>query len=406
MTVQQPSAEPAGTDSEAAEPPWVLPLTDIGASRLAEVGGKALHLAELLRGGFRVPPGFCLTTSAYERATDQALLRRRLEELAATPGNDDTALSRGAEAVASLVRAAAVPDEVEADVASSYRRMGPGVAVAVRSSATAEDLPFASFAGQQDTYLAVVGEAEVMDAVRRCWASLWTERAVAYRARQGIDPRRVRIAVVVQQMVDAEVAGVLFTADPVTGRRRRTVIDASPGLGEAVVSGAVNPDHVIVDADSGTVVVRRRGDKRLAVRSRPGGGTMRIEAPPSQDRFCLTDGQLRTLTALGTRVEQHLGSPQDIEWAIDADGIPGSRRPDRSRRSTPSRPAHHRREEGDGSTSASASPRASTSPSRRWAWRPSGSWRPPWPPCSARPWPTVVPGRRCTPTPASDCSRT
>ena len=259
---------------------------------------------------------------AYERVTDQALLRRRLDELAATPADDDTTLSRLAEAVASLVLAAPVPAEVEAAVGTSYRRMGPAVAVAVRSSATAEDLPFASFAGQQDTFLAVVGEAEVIDAVRRCWASLWTERAVAYRARQGIDPRRVRIAVVVQRMVDAEVAGVLFTADPVTGRRRRTVIDASPGLGEAVVSGAVNPDHVIVDADSGAVVERRPGDKRLAIRLRPGGGTMRIEAPPSQDRFCLTDDQLRMLTALGTRVEQHLGSPQDIEWAIDTDGVP------------------------------------------------------------------------------------
>jgi hypothetical protein len=157
----------------------------------------------------------------------------------------------------------------------SSRDGEPAVPVAVRSSATAEDLPTASFAGQQDTYLNVVGVEALVDAVRRCWASLWTDRAVAYRADLGIDDAEVRLAVVVQRMVAAQVAGVLFTADPVSGRRTRAVLDASPGLGEAVVSGMVNPDHLAVEG--GRVVDRRLGDKAVAVRALPGGGTERVE---------------------------------------------------------------------------------------------------------------------------------
>src|SRR5438128_7052004 len=179
-------------------------------------------------------------------------------------------------------------------MAVAYASVGDERDVAVRSSATAEDLPFASFAGLQDTYLNVVGLAAVLDAVHRCWASLWTERAVVYRATNGIDHTGVSLAVVVQRMVDAAVAGVMFTADPVTGRRRQAVIDASPGLGEAVVSGAVNPDHFVVDAATGAVLQRRIGDKRLLVRARAEGGTEAL-AQPASDVACLTDGQIRAL---------------------------------------------------------------------------------------------------------------
>ena len=163
--------------------------------------------------------------------------------------------------------AAGIPARIAAAVIDAYQRLGEGTPVAVRSSATAEDLPHASFAGQQDTYLNVIGAEGVLDAVQRCWASLWTDRAVVYRSTNGIDHHAVRLAVVVQRMVDAEIAGVLFTANPVTGRRRQAVIDASPGLGEAVVSGAVNPDHFVVDTGTGDIVERRLGDKRFEVRS-------------------------------------------------------------------------------------------------------------------------------------------
>jgi len=192
--------------------------------------------------------------------------------------------------------------------------------VAVRSSATAEDLPSASFAGQQDTYLNVVGAAAVVEAVRNCWASLWTDRAVSYRASRGIDPAAVALAVVVQRMVDATAAGVLFTANPLTGRRHQAVIDASPGLGEAVVSGAVNPDHFVVDPLTGRVLERRLGDKRIAVRPIPGGGTRTLTLNNGAATACLTDKQAAELAALGRQVEEYFGSPQDIEWAIAGDG--------------------------------------------------------------------------------------
>lgn len=275
------------------------------AGRPALAGGKAANLAAMIAAGFAVPGGFCITTPAYVRVADAAGLAAVLAE----PGPD-----LGERARAALL-AAPVPHDVAAAVAEAYTGLGAGVPVAVRSSATAEDLPGASFAGQQDTYLGVVGTAAVLDAVRRCWASLWTDRAVAYRAEAGI--AHAELAVVVQRMVDAQVAGVLFTADPVSGRRTRTVIDAAPGLGEAVVSGAVNPDHVVVEGD-GTVAEHRIGDKALAIRAVAGGGTEHVTG--IVDGPCLNDAQVRALVALGRRVEAHFGAPQDIEWAIDAAG--------------------------------------------------------------------------------------
>ena len=194
--------------------------------------------------------------------------------------------------------------------------------MAVRSSATAEDLPFASFAGQQDTFLNVVGVDAVLAAVRQCWASLWTDRAVSYRATHGISPATVSLAVVVQRMVDAAVAGVLFTANPVTGRRHEAVIDASPGLGEAVVSGAVNPDHFVVDSATQAILERRVGSKSVAIRPLPGGGTERVDQSDAGSQPCVDDAQLLALERLGRRAEVHFGAPQDLEWAIDGGGVP------------------------------------------------------------------------------------
>jgi phosphohistidine swiveling domain-containing protein len=299
---------------------FVLDLADIDASMLPAVGGKAANLGELTRAQLPVPPGLCVTTEAYERVAAGAGVDDVLAVLAGTPPDDVAALTALAGRVRAALLAAPVPAPVTEAIASGYARLGgtTDVPVAVRSSATAEDLPFASFAGQQDTYLDVVGRDAVLDAVVRCWASLWTDRAVVYRATNGIDHRAVRLAVVIQRMVAAEVAGVLFTADPVTGRRRQAVIDASPGLGEAVVSGAVNPDHFVVDTATGRVVSRRLGDKRLVIRAAPGGGTEQVERPATGEA-CMTDVQLRGLAALGELVESHYGRPQDIEWAIDAD---------------------------------------------------------------------------------------
>ncbi|MDV8147503.1 PEP/pyruvate-binding domain-containing protein [Arthrobacter sp. B10-11] len=284
---------------------------------LARVGGKAANLGETTRAGLPVPPGFCLTTEAYRRAVSPAGLEGVHGALAATGDHDLAALATLAARARELILGVDVPPEIAAAVRQSYAALGTDVPVAVRSSATAEDLPLASFAGQQDTYLNVVGADAVLDAVRRCWASLWTDRAVAYRATHGISPSTVALAVVVQRMVDAAVAGVLFTANPVTGRRQEAVIDASPGLGEAVVSGAVNPDHFVVDTATGAITERRPGDKAIAIRPLPGGGTERTVLPPDSGPS-LDDAQVRELAALGSTVEQHYGAPQDIEWAIDA----------------------------------------------------------------------------------------
>ncbi|WP_326965935.1 PEP/pyruvate-binding domain-containing protein [Arthrobacter sp. CG_A4] len=289
---------------------------------LPEAGGKAANLGELVRAGLPVPAGFCLTTHAYRRATASAGMEAIHAALSVTAADDLPTLAGLAGSARDLVLAAAVPADVAAAVRTAYAALGADVPVAVRSSATAEDLPLASFAGQQDTYLSVVGVGAVLAAVRQCWASLWTTRAVSYRAAHGVSPSTVSLAVVVQRMVDAAVAGVLFTANPVTGRRHETVVDASPGLGEAVVSGAVNPDHFVVDAATGRVLERRIGSKAIAIRPLPGGGTTRIEQPGGDSRPCLDDAGLATLERLGRRAEVHFGSPQDLEWAIDGDGVP------------------------------------------------------------------------------------
>jgi rifampicin phosphotransferase len=256
----------------------VRPLGGIHASDLGSVGGKAANLGELIANDFAVPDGFVLTTDAYHAAAESA---------GVDPSRPEEAAER--------LRTVEFPPALVAAVSEAYRGLGGGP-VAVRSSATAEDLPGASFAGQQDTYLGVDSEERLLDAIRRCWASLWNERAVAYRRDHGIDNGGLGLAVVVQRMVDATSAGVMFTADPITGRRGRAVVDAASGLGEAVVSGSVDPDHYAIDPETGGVEER----------------VVRGDAP------VLNDAQVSELAATGGRIEEALGAPQDIEFAFDA----------------------------------------------------------------------------------------
>ena len=308
-----PQSIHAGSATMARE--LVLDLAAVDASMLPLVGGKAANLGEMIQAGLPVPPGVCVTTEAYKQVAAAAAID--FDALARAGPQDVEGLARRAR---EALIAAPIPAALARAIVAGYSRLGVDVPVAVRSSATAEDLAYASFAGQQDTYLHIIGAEAVVDAVRRCWASLWSDRAVVYRNTNGLDHRTVQLAVAVQRMVDAEVAGVLFTANPVTGRRRQSVIDASPGLGEAVVSGAVNPDHFVVDTGTGEIVERRLGDKRFEVRSLAGGGTEHVERPGSADRACLTDAQVRALVALGDQVEAHYFAPQDTEWAIDRSG--------------------------------------------------------------------------------------
>ncbi|WP_142045460.1 PEP/pyruvate-binding domain-containing protein [Arthrobacter sp. SLBN-100] len=289
------------------------------------VGGKAASLGELIAAGLPVPDGFCLTTEAYKDATvtvRDGVLRElgNLQKALQGTANQGAELAAVAGRAREAIHGTQVPPHIAAAVEQAYSALGQETPVAVRSSATAEDLPFASFAGQQDTYLNIIGTNAVLDAVRNCWASLWTDRAVAYRAALGIAPHEVALAVVIQRMVDAEAAGVMFTANPLTGRRREAVIDAAPGLGEAVVSGAVNPDHFVVDMATNRILERKLGDKRVAFRTRPGGGTETRNVQGGADASSLNDGQALELAALGLQAERHFGAPQDTEWAIDTSG--------------------------------------------------------------------------------------
>src|SRR3989454_1301435 len=270
MSLRQEKQE-RGEQNHATASDFVLPLRTLHRHMLALVGGKGANLGEMTSAGLPVPPGFCITTAAYELVAAEARLDAVLDAYAARQ-------ARNAEELAQLARAcmlkASMPAGVADAIAEAYRVLGAGepIPVAVRSSATTEDLPFASFAGQQDTYLNVVGIQAVLDAVRRCWASLWTDRAVSYRESLGLDQRSVQLAVVVQRMVESAVAGVLFTANPLTGKRRQAVIDANPGLGEAVVSGATNPDHFVVNTATAEIAQRHLGDKQVIIRGIEGGG--------------------------------------------------------------------------------------------------------------------------------------
>src|SRR5256884_1001993 len=301
---------------------FVLPFSALDRDLLALAGGKGANLGEMARAGFPVPPGFCVTTAAYELAAAGADLEETLTALAGTSAGDSSRLAALAQAARDSILRSPIPPEIAEAITRAYQSLGNGetLAVSVRSSATAEDLPFASFAGQEDTYHNIVCVEAVLDAVRRCWASLWTDRAVSYRESLGLDQSSVKLAVVVQRMIESSVAGVLFTANPVTGKRRQAVIDAHPGLGEAVVSGATNPDHFVVNTATGEIVERRLGDKRVVIRGTAGGGTLRSEASDGRNEACLTDEQIRALAELGAHVEAYYGQPQDTEWAIDPSG--------------------------------------------------------------------------------------
>jgi pyruvate,water dikinase len=296
----------------------VLPLDDVAAAQIALVGGKGAQLGELTRiEGVRVPPGFCVTTAAFRRVMAAAgSIDRLLDELSLLSVDEREAIGSVSAKIGLTIEETGVPDDVAAAIVDALGRDGPhDRGYAVRSSATAEDLPEASFAGQQDSYLNVVGSAEILRHVSRCWASLFTERAVTYRLRNGVDHRNVQMAVVVQQTVFADAAGVLFTADPVTANRKVATVEATFGLGDALVAGAVNPDAYQVRG--GEIIRRSVTRKPVAVHAAPAGGTQTVEVDAArQTTPALTDAQVLRLVELGRRIEAHFGHPQDIEWCL------------------------------------------------------------------------------------------
>ncbi len=296
---------------------YVLGLEEIDQTRVEVVGGKGANLGELSRiEGIVVPVGFCVTTDAFRRIMENApSIDDRLDRLSRLNSDDRGSIRTLSAEIRRTLEGVAIPDDLGAAITRALARLGEEAAYAVRSSATAEDLPTASFAGQQDTYLNVVGPAAILQHVSRCWASLFTERAVTYRLRNGFDHRQVHMAVVVQQMVFPQAAGILFTADPVTSNRKVASVEASFGLGEALVSGLVNAD--VYKVRDGEVVARTVATKQLAIHASPAGGTQKQAIEPErQQQPALTDAQVVRLVQLGRRLEAHFGRPQDIEWCL------------------------------------------------------------------------------------------
>ncbi|GAA3367918.1 phosphoenolpyruvate synthase [Streptomyces antimycoticus] len=296
---------------------YVLDLREVAETRVAVIGGKGAHLGGLSRiEGIRVPDGFCVTTDAFRRIMAEVpSIDDQLDQLSRVNPDDREAIRTLSARIRRTIEGIAIPGDLAAAITRALGRHGEQAAYAVRSSATAEDLPTASFAGQQDTYLNVVGPTAVLQHISRCWASLFTERAVTYRRRGGIDHRTVHMAVVVQQMVFPDAAGILFTADPVTGNRKVATVDAGFGLGEALVSGLVNPD--VFTVRHGEIVARTISAKQRAVHALPDGGTREVAIDARrQEQPALTDAQVVRLVELGRRIEAHFGRPQDIEWCL------------------------------------------------------------------------------------------
>ncbi|MFI1104433.1 rifamycin-inactivating phosphotransferase [Streptomyces melanogenes] len=299
---------------------YVLDLQEVDATQVAVVGGKGAHLGALSGiDGIRVPDGFCVTTDAFRRVMAQApSIEDRLDQLSRLDPDDREGIRTLSARIRRTIEGIAIPGDLATAITRALTRFGEQAAYAVRSSATAEDLPTASFAGQQDTYLNVMGQTAILQHISRCWASLFTERAVTYRRRNGIDHRAVHMAVVVQRMVFPHAAGVLFTADPVTGNRKTATVEAGLGLGEALVSGLVNPD--VFTVRHGEVVAKAIAAKTRAVHALPGGGTKEAAIESRrQEQPALTDAQVVQLVRLGRRIEAHFGRPQDIEWCLADD---------------------------------------------------------------------------------------
>ncbi len=296
---------------------YVLGFQDIDKTKLMVVGGKGANLGELSKiEGIRVPDGFCISTEAFQRIIGEtSLINEYLDQLSVLQVGDRDEIGELSGEIRRVIEGIAIPEDIDEEITRFLARLGEKNAYAVRSSATAEDLPTASFAGQQDTYLNILGKKAILKHISKCWASLFTERAVTYRLQNDFDHRKVQLSVVVQKMVFPQVAGILFTADPVTSNRTVLSIDASFGLGEAMVSGLVNADSYKVRY--GKMIDKKIATKKLAIYAVKEGGTKEEAIEPErQNRQALTDEQILQLERIGRKIEEHFGSPQDIEWCL------------------------------------------------------------------------------------------
>jgi pyruvate,water dikinase len=299
---------------------YVLGFQDIDKTKLMIVGGKGANLGELSKiDGIRVPDGFCISTEAFKRIIGGTpSINDLLDRLSLLKVDDRAEIGDFSRAIRTVIEGVAIPKDINEEITRCLFMLGEKHAYAVRSSATAEDLPTASFAGQQDTYLNIIGKEEILKHLSKCWASLFTERAVTYRLQNGFDHRKVLLSVVVQKMIFPRAAGILFTADPVTSNRKVLSIDAGFGLGEALVAGLVNADHYKVR--NGKVIDKKISTKKLAIYALKAGGTKEQEIEPErQNRQALADEQILRLAHMGRTIEEHFGHPQDIEWCLADD---------------------------------------------------------------------------------------
>lgn len=298
----------------------VLGFQEIEKTQLFLIGGKGLNLGELSKiQGIQVPEGFCVTTAGYQKAVEQnETYQALLAQLTVLKAEDRDQIGEVSKKIRQIIMEAEIPADVVNAVTHYHSQLGVEHAYAVRSSATAEDLPHASFAGQQDTFLNIIGKEAILHHISKCWASLFTDRAVIYRMQNGFDHSQVYLSVVIQRMVFPEASGILFTADPITSNRKLLSIDASFGLGEALVSGLVSADCYKVQ--EGEIVEKRIAAKQLAIYGRKEGGTetQRID-PDKQKSQTLTEQQILQLARIGRQIEAYFGCPQDIEWCLADD---------------------------------------------------------------------------------------
>jgi len=306
----------------------ILWFNELSKDDVPLVGGKNANLGEMINAGIPVPPGFAVTAYAYKRFINETGIRDKIYDIIRETVKErrPEEYEEASKKIRSLIENTSMPHDIEEEIRKSYRelsrRMGKiAEFVAVRSSATAEDLPGASFAGQQETYLNVRGEDNVVKMVQRCWSSLFTPRAIFYREEKGFKHEKVLISVAVQKMVNAKAAGVMFTLHPVTGERDKIVIEGNWGLGEAVVSGSVTPDEWVVDKNTLEILEKRIVEKDVEyIRDYNTGKTIHSKVPPERRRIpCLTEEEVKELAKLAIKIEKHYSHPQDIEWAIDKD---------------------------------------------------------------------------------------
>ncbi|GHI00321.1 phosphoenolpyruvate synthase [Neobacillus kokaensis] len=294
-----------------------LGFQEIEKTQLLLVGGKGLNLGELSKiHGIQVPEGFCVTTVGYQKAIEQnETFRALLDQLSMLKVKDRDQIRNVSRKIRQILMEVEIPFDIVCEVSDFLSRFGEEHAYAVRSSATAEDLPIASFAGQQDTYLNIIGKEAILQHIKKCWASLFTDRAIIYRMQNGFDQRKVYLSVIVQRMVFPQASGILFTADPITSNRKLLSIDASFGLGDALVSGLVSADCYKVQEDK--IVDKMIATKKLAIHGRKEGGTETLSIDPGQQKTqTLTDQQILQLARIGRQIEAHFGCPQDIEWCL------------------------------------------------------------------------------------------